>query len=511
MTIRPPAPPLSPVDLSLIGRFPVSANQERSLLARQLRDLNSQPTVPSLMHIVLEMRGNFDTTRVRRAFEYLTLRHDALRISFSKDLAIPPPERQELLREYSCNRILRRISHTQTVAVEGEIALDYLQERSTELAIEDRLQAHIEHLAAQPFPLSKPHRVRGRLVQTDNDTYWLIVAIDHLVCDRHSVPTVIKDLRLALLGDPENLIPARPSATFASFAAWQNSALTGRYFERDLDYWRDQWAHYAGARISRSDLHFGLKDKTENGFHRIVYNFAEPEVTTLQRSVQAYSTTLFVLFLTAFASVLHRYTGKTKIAIWSHFANRVRPETWNVVGYFSNMHLIGMDFSAARTGGEALNLVAEAISNAIAHQEVPLDFLWRSLNCIPRVRDDIVLLDLMSIPKRRTPSEPSADFRLAPSQGMSQVRAASLGVYVVDSGQRLALSCEYARARFAKDGVQQLLEDLSRTAMSLAVDPNAQFLGRNGSPQFGASRPDHNRLQEFVLSRSDLITALPKI
>ena len=108
---------------------------------------------------------------------------------------------------------------------------------------------------------------------------------------------------------------------------------------------------------------------------------------------------MFVIFLSALAIVLARYTGKPAVAIWSHLANRLQPNTLDVVGWFANTHILGIDLASNPTGEELLRQVHAVVAGAYSNQELPLPLLRRSVGPTPQVADATLLIDFT--PARR--------------------------------------------------------------------------------------------------------------
>ncbi|HKS73594.1 MAG TPA: amino acid adenylation domain-containing protein [Terriglobales bacterium] len=90
-------------------------------------------------------------------------------------------------------------------------------------------------------------------------------------------------------------------------------------------------------------------------------------------------TTLFMILLAGFQTLLARYTGQDDIILGSPIANRNRSEIENLIGFFVNTLLLRTDLSGDPTFRELLNRVREVALGAYAHQDLPFEKLVEEL------------------------------------------------------------------------------------------------------------------------------------
>jgi non-ribosomal peptide synthetase component F len=83
------------------------------------------------------------------------------------------------------------------------------------------------------------------------------------------------------------------------------------------------------------------------------------------------------------ATVLHRHTGQTDLALGTAVAGRPTPETEALVGVFINTVLVRTDLAGDPSFRELLGRVRAAVLDALAHQEVPFERLVDALK-VPR-------------------------------------------------------------------------------------------------------------------------------
>jgi amino acid adenylation domain-containing protein len=105
-----------------------------------------------------------------------------------------------------------------------------------------------------------------------------------------------------------------------------------------------------------------------------------PSLTAqLNATSQARGVTLFVSLLTAFQSLLRRYTGQADIAVGTPIANRNRTEDEDLIGFFVNTLVLRTDFSGNPTFQQVLARAREGVVGALSNQDLPFEQLVEEL------------------------------------------------------------------------------------------------------------------------------------
>jgi amino acid adenylation domain-containing protein len=84
-------------------------------------------------------------------------------------------------------------------------------------------------------------------------------------------------------------------------------------------------------------------------------------------------TSLYMVFLAAFQTLLFRYSGQQDIAVGSPIAGRRRTETEGLIGFFVNTLVMRTDVSGGRSFTGLLRQVREVALEAYTHQDVPFE------------------------------------------------------------------------------------------------------------------------------------------
>jgi non-ribosomal peptide synthetase component F len=84
--------------------------------------------------------------------------------------------------------------------------------------------------------------------------------------------------------------------------------------------------------------------------------------------------------LSGFVALLHRYTTQEDILVGTLSpAGRQRSELQKLLGYFLNPVVLRFDLSSNPTFRELLQLAREVVSEAISHDDLPLELLTQKL------------------------------------------------------------------------------------------------------------------------------------
>ena len=112
---------------------------------------------------------------------------------------------------------------------------------------------------------------------------------------------------------------------------------------------------------------------------RISKRFSEDLWQALKRLCAQEQVTSFMLLLSAFQTLLHRYTGRDDLVVGSPVAGRTRWETEGLIGFFVNTLALRSSFAGDPSFRELLGRVRETVVNALANQDLPFEKLVEEL------------------------------------------------------------------------------------------------------------------------------------
>ena len=201
-----------------------------------------------------------------------------------------------------------------------------------DVALAERLREEVR----RPFDLVAGLKVRGLLLQTEDDVHVLVVTMHHISSDGWSVFRFVNEIselyRAAISEVPANL--PKLTIQYADFSEWQREYLETQELQDQLSYWTRQLGGPLAALELPTD-HPRPPMRSYEG-EPPVLAVRRPDERTSSRRVRAAGVTPFMFLLASYVAVLARHTGQDDIVVGTAAANRDRPETADLVGLFVN-------------------------------------------------------------------------------------------------------------------------------------------------------------------------------
>ncbi|HKH48923.1 MAG TPA: amino acid adenylation domain-containing protein [Thermoanaerobaculia bacterium] len=212
--------------------------------------------------------------------------------------------------------------------------------------------------------------------------YLLLLTFHHIVFDGWSTGVLTRELAAlyaAALERRPSPLPELP-IQYADFACWQRSWLSGDNLERITSYWRQRLAGVVPLRLPLDRPRPPLQTFSGDTFS---LDLSPQVATAVRRLAREKAVTPYMVGLTAFNALLHRYSGHADFAVGTWVANRNRPELEGLIGFFVNNLALRLDLSGSPTFGGLLAQAREAALGAYAHQDLPFEKLVEDLK-LPR-------------------------------------------------------------------------------------------------------------------------------
>ncbi|AUX32055.1 MULTISPECIES: non-ribosomal peptide synthetase [Sorangium] len=295
----------------------------------------------------VRLGAGVDVAALRRAFEGLVERHEALRTTF-----------------------LTRDGHP-LQQVHRHIALAWTEEPA--MALDEReIVARADEVRRRAFDLERGPLLRVHVWRRgEGQPPLLTVVLHHLVADHWSFALLVRELgelySALRAGRPPQLPP--PSSFFAAGvscpspreaaggAEYWRKALDGATTAIDLP--RDRARHDAGARRGRAHA-IALPASLSGG---------------LVRLARERGTTLFSVLLSALTILLHRASGQGDLVVGVPSAGRHDEESARAFGYFVQMLPVRVALRGAASFDALVARVRDAFLDGLAHGDSALRHL----------------------------------------------------------------------------------------------------------------------------------------
>ncbi|MEO5816462.1 MAG: amino acid adenylation domain-containing protein [Gemmatimonadaceae bacterium] len=425
------------------GRIPLSFSQELIwMLDRATPGLTAYN-----MPMARRLSGPLDVVALERALTSIVARHEILRTRLPARDGEP-----EQVVDVAAPVVLR------VVDVSGHAT----PEQEAERVVRERGRV--------PFDLEGEHMFRCTLVRLAADDHVLLVETHHIAFDGWSGAVLLDELSALYANSPVASLPLQ----YADFAIWQREQLAGARLDELMTYWRAQLGGTLEPLALPTDHPRNASVTFAGGRKRIVVS---PETLhELKALARKHDATLYQTLLTAYMTVLHRYSGRQSILVGSGSAGRTHVETELLIGYFANTLVVRGDFSGDPTFAELLARVRDSALGAYDHQDVPLEKLVLELRDGKDRLSDAPLFEVVfTMQNTIEQAGTMGDVTLAPFGVDLGATKFDLTLLTTERDQGLALAIQYRSDLFDESTIERLLDHLRITLESAVCDANVRI------------------------------------
>ncbi|HEY9422995.1 MAG TPA: amino acid adenylation domain-containing protein, partial [Thermoanaerobaculia bacterium] len=435
------APPIQPVPRG--PGLPLSFAQQRLWLIDQLEPGSAAYNVPA----AVRLEGDLDPAALEAALSEIVRRHEALRTTFERG-----PEGEPVQQVQSSFPVPLPVIDLRGLAT--------FAAESIRLAREE---------AGRPFHLAVGPVLRASLLLLGEREQVLLLTMHHIVSDGWSMGVLVRELVAlyrAFASGETSPLPELP-VQYADFAVWQRRWLTGEVLAAALSHWRE---YLAGARPTL-ELPTDRPRPAVQSFRgaTLPVSFPASLLQDLRQLARRRGTTLFMVLLAGFQTLLARLAGQRDISVGTPIAGRTHLQTEGLIGFFVNTLVLRSDLSGEPGFGELLEHVRETTLEAYAYQDLPFEKLVEELapeRDLGRTPLFQVMLALQNTP---VASLELPGLRLKPLNAGGDTAKFELTLSLAEDHGILTGTAEYKKHLFDATTVRRLLgqlENLLRSALS---------------------------------------------
>ncbi|WP_163998551.1 non-ribosomal peptide synthase/polyketide synthase [Pyxidicoccus caerfyrddinensis] len=334
--------------------LPLSFAQQRLWFLEQLEPGTARYNVP----VAVRLRGALDTSVLERVFNELLHRHEPLRTTF------------QLTADTSA-QVIARTAGLRLAVVDLTVLPTARREE------EARRLTNAE--AQRPFDLERGPLLRATLLKLEAQEHVLLLTMHHIVSDGWSMGVLVREVGMLYAAFSEGQPSPLPelSVQYADYAVWQREWLQGKELERHLTFWKEQLTGVSPA----LELPTDRPRPPEQTFHGAVLpvKLSRELSESLKTVCQREGVTPFMLLLSAFQVLLHRYSGQESFCIGAPMAGRDQAQLEGLIGFFANTLALRTRLEGSPTFRELLQRVKESTVRAFAHQHLPFEKLVEAL------------------------------------------------------------------------------------------------------------------------------------
>ena len=402
--------------------------------------------------LALRIEGNLDIAALKKTFETIVARHEALRTVFV-DVDGEP---------------------RQIVENPGPLEMPILDLSSQDGA--EQREAEVVRLTLEEwdltFDLSRGPLFRVRMAAFSSTDYVLLITMHHIVSDGWSIAVLFREIETLyadfIRGAPPSV--AELPIQYADFAVWQREWFNDATLESHLAYWKE---HLRGAppflNLPTDRPRPGIETHCGAAYSFVLPSALCDAVHTLCRREK---TTLFMTLLAAFNVLLHRYSGEDDIVVGAPIANRSRGELENLIGFFVNNLVLRTDLSANPSFRKLLGRVRKTALSAYANQDFPFEKLVEEMHP-PRDASRSPLFQVMfafqNIAKRTLDLPGLTATRFLPADRRAKF---DLTLFIHEEPEHLRGKIEFNTDLFDRSTIQRMAGHFQTILQGVVTDPD---------------------------------------
>lgn len=436
------------ISVSRVGEQSLSYNQRRLWFMKQMEPDSAAYHIPA----VLRFRGTLDVSALEAALGAVIKRQESLRTRFVVVDGSP-----RCVVEPHVNIELAKVDLSDVAAADRE-------DQAIALAFET---------IHRPFELGRCPLLRAWLLRLEDDNHILVCVVDHIVADGISIGIVMREwleqYASCIAGEETTQRPLRYQ--YLDYADWQTRRAAAGALEENLAYWR----------VQLDGLPPALQLPTDRPRPPVQTYVGERTSVTLSveetRQIKAFArregATLFMVLMSAFQALLHRYTSDTDIPVGTAVANRGSSDFTNVVGFFANTIVMRGDFRGNPTVRQAIGRAREMTLQAYAHEDMPFDVLVEAI-APRRSLEHSPLFQVMFVLQNMPPGESHLpNLRLEQMELAPRTARFDLAVDAIDRAGRLSFFFEYNTDLFDRETIERMVQHYRAMLAGYVSNPKA--------------------------------------
>ncbi|MFA6010978.1 MAG: amino acid adenylation domain-containing protein [Desulfobacteraceae bacterium] len=433
---------------------PESENEglQLSLAQQRLWFINQLESHSPAYNIVqaVKLSGDLNEEILQKAFDHILARHDVLRTVFIKRDGRPAIERVSL----------------QSIKIEKIVCTDKDGEQGEEYA-----RRLIARKAPVLFDLENGPLLRVCILQTGKTEHIFAIILHHIIADGWSMGVWMKELSVLYHAFKEG----RPSPLeklpiqYADYAIWQKKWLINNDLNEQKKYWKERLKGELPVIQLPADYPRPMSPRY-TGRHQAICLSAEL-TRSIQNMAKQEHTTVYTVLLSAYFSLLCKYSNQNGVVVGTPYANRDRVEIEGLIGFFINMLPIRLELSETTGFKDLVKQVHQLILDALSNKDLPFEKLVeilqpdRSLNHHPIFQ---VMFAFQNFP---LPSDDSAELNFFPVVMDRGATEFELSLYMWEERDELRGVFEYSDEIFKDETIQRMVDHFQTLLQSMVENP----------------------------------------
>lgn len=311
--------------------------------------------------IAIRVTGAVVIPCLKMAIYQLIDRHETLRTKYG-------------VRNGTCYQIVEEQGNINI----DEIDLMSMQEEERESKLEQLYQEEANAVIHIDYQIP----IRATIMRCNQGELILLMSIHHIASDGWSMRVLLQDLSRIysdILTYGRNRMPEL-NMQYSEYAKWQYDFMNSKEYQSQLDYWKEELKDAPPALELPSDRI--REQNTENAGKRLFIEINEELTAKVKEICNSKDCTLYMFLMSAFASLMQRYSNQNDMILGTLIANRNQVNLENMIGFFVNTMPIRLTMDSDDSFLSLLNQVRNKTISMYDNQDVPFDALIDELGIV---------------------------------------------------------------------------------------------------------------------------------
>ncbi|KPV61276.1 bacitracin synthetase, partial [Paenibacillus sp. A3] len=412
--------------------YPVSSAQKRLYILSQLEGGEVGYNMPGVMTV----EGALDRERLEEAFRQLIRRHETLRTGFETVNGEP----------------------VQRVHPEVAFAVDYAQTGEEEA--EERIRSFV-----RAFDLAKPPLLRVGLIGLEKDRHLLLFDMHHIISDGVSMSILVEEF--IRLYEGAELPPLR--IQYKDYAAWQQAEAQSERMSKQEEYWLDVFrGELPVLGLPTDELRPAVRSFEGD---RMEFSLGQHRSDALKQLAAQTGSTLYMVLLAAYTTLLHKYTGQEDVTVGSPIAGRRHADLGSLIGMFVNTLAIRNYPAGEKTFQDYVQEVKETALKAYEHQDYPFEMLIDKLNLKRDLSRNPLFDTMLVLQNMEQGAQEIEGLQFKPYEHRHPVAKFDLMLTVSEEAGELVCSLEYASVLYKQESVDRMAKHFMQVIDIVTEEP----------------------------------------
>lgn len=400
--------------------YETSAAQKRMFILEQLDNIKTGYNMP----IKMKIEGAFNPEKFRQGLQAIVKRHESFRTAF----------------------VMEESGLMQTVL--DEVAINVPMEEINEEQVQEKFVEFIK-----PFDLGQAPLLRCKINKVKEECWYVFLDMHHIIADGTSAGIVVKDLMKFY--EDGTLKPL--DIQYKDYSKWQNERYNTVRYKKARDYWQNIFA----GTIPKLELYTDFERTEildfESGSSFTTINAEDTEY--IYSFLKDTETTLYMLIMSAYSILLHKYSGQNDIVIGSPITGRVDRKLEEVVGMFVNMLPIRVHVSSSDTFSEHVKKMKQNCLDAYDNQIYQFDQMVEDLNVTRSPGRNPVFDVTFSMQNMKIPDLEIQGTKVVVEDYEKETKY-DLMLFVEEQNGGLYFGMDYRTSLYKQETVDHFLQDL---------------------------------------------------